>query len=119
MSSPAFVTGNLTRTPQLSRTGDGTPVVNLTLAENARRLVDGEWVDGATTYWQVSCFGAQAEHVIASLHRGARAIAVGIFRTRTWTSAEGEERSALEIVADEIGRSLRWATTKVTRAATG
>jgi asparagine synthase (glutamine-hydrolysing) len=31
---------------------------------------------------------------------------------------EGEERSALEIVADEIGPSLRWATTEVTRATT-
>jgi hypothetical protein len=28
MRSPAVVTGDLTRTPQLSRTGDGTPVVN-------------------------------------------------------------------------------------------
>ena len=95
------------------------PVVNLTLAENARRLVEGEWVDGPTTYWQVACFGAQAEHVIASLHRGARAIAVGTFRTRTWTTAEGEDRSALEIIAEEIGASLRWATTDVTRATTG
>lgn len=49
MSSPAFVIGNLTRTPQLSRTTDGTPEVNLTLAENSRRLVEGEWVDGPTT----------------------------------------------------------------------
>jgi hypothetical protein len=29
MSTPAFVIGNITRTPQLSHTGDGTPVVNL------------------------------------------------------------------------------------------
>ena len=116
MSTSVTVIGNLTRNPQLSRTGDGTPVVNLTLADNARRLVEGEWVDGPTTYWQVACFGTQAEHVIASLHRGARAIAVGTFRTRTWSSAEGEDRSALEIVADEIGASLRWATTEVTRA---
>ncbi len=56
MSTPAFVIGNITRTPQLSHTGDGTPVVNLSLAENTRRLVDGEWVDGTTTYWEVVCF---------------------------------------------------------------
>ena len=116
MSTSVTVIGNLTRNPQLSRTGDGTPVVNLTLADNARRLVDGERVDGPTTFRQVACFGAQAEHVIASLHRGARAIAVGAFRTRTWSTAEGEDRSALEIVADEIGPSLRWATSEVTRA---
>jgi single-strand DNA-binding protein len=66
------------------------------------------------------CFGEQAEHVVASLARGARAIAVGSPRTRAWTTGEGEDRSVLEIVADEIGPSLRWAevtrTTEVTRA---
>ena len=70
MSSPAFVIGNLTRTPQLSRTSDSTPVVNLTVAENSRRQVEGEWVDGTTTYWEIVCFGAQAEHIIASLTKG-------------------------------------------------
>ena len=118
MSSPAFVTGNLTRTPQLSRTTDGTPVVNLTVAENSRRQVEGEWVDGPTTFWDIVCFGAQAEHIIASLTKGARVIAIGTFRTRTWTAADGAERSTLEILADEIGPSLRWATTEITKAST-
>ena len=116
MSSPAIVTGNLTRSPQLSRTSDGTPVVNLTLAENSRRQVEGEWVDGPTTYWDVVCFGAQAEHIITSLTKGARAIAVGVFRTRTWTGPDGDERSRLELLADEVGPSLRWATTTITKA---
>jgi single-strand DNA-binding protein len=111
MSSPAFVTGN----PQLSRTSDATPVVNLTLAENSRRLVEGEWVDGPTTYWDIVCFGAQAEHIITSLTEGARVIAIGTFRTRTWTATDGQERSTLEILAEEIGPSLRWATTEVTK----
>ncbi len=115
MSSPAFVTGNLTRTPQLSRTTDGTPVVNLTLAENSRRQVEGEWVDGPTTFWDIVCFGAQAEHIIASLGKGARVIAIGTFRTRGWAAADGAERTKLEILADEIGPSLRWATTEVTK----
>ena len=118
MSSPAFVIGNLTRNPQLSRTSDGTPVVNLTLAENSRRLVEGEWVDGPTTYWDIVCFGAQAEHIITSLGKGARVIAIGTFRTRAWTASDGEERTKLEILADEIGPSLRWATTEVTKTST-
>ena len=116
MSSPAFVIGNLTRNPQLSRTTDGTPVVNLSLAENSRRLVEGEWVDGPTTYWEIVCFGAQAEHIIVSLTKGARVIVIGSFRTRTWIAADRAERSTLEILADEIGPSLRWATTAVTKA---
>jgi len=115
MSSPAIVTGNLTRSPQLSRTSDGTPVVNLTLAENSRRQVEGEWIDGPTTYWDIVCFGPQAENIIGSLTKGARVIAVGVFRTRTWTTADGDERSKLEILADEIGPSVRWATTQVSK----
>jgi single-strand DNA-binding protein len=118
MSSPAYVTGNLTRNPQLSRTTDATPVVNLTIAENSRRQVEGEWVDGPTTYWEVVCFGAQAEHIIASLTKGARVIAIGSFRTHAWTAGDGEERTKLEILADEIGPSLRWATTEVTKTST-
>ena len=90
---PAFVSGNITSTPQLTPTSDGAPVVNLSLAENTRRLVDGEWVDGTTTYWEVVCFGPQAENNAASLPRGARAIAVGTFRTRTWRGDDGGERS--------------------------
>ena len=115
MSSPAFITGNLTRTPQLSRTTDGTPVVNLAVAENSRRQVEGEWVDGSTTFWDVVCFGPQAEHAIASLTKGARVIMLGIFRTRAWTDSDGGERTRLEVLADEIGPSLRWATTTVSK----
>ena len=115
MSSPAFVTGNLTRTPQLSRTTEGAPVVNLTVAENSRRLVEGEWVDGSTTFWDIVCFGVQAEHVIASLTKGARVIVAGSFRTRAWTDADGGEHTRLEVRAEEIGPSLRWATTTVTK----
>lgn len=117
MSTSATVIGNLTRDPQLNHTSDGTPVVNLTLAENTRRLVDGEWVDATTTFWEIVVFGAQAEHISTTLHRGARAIAIGTFRTRTWRDQD-IERSRLEIVADEVGPSLRWATAHITKTTT-
>jgi single-strand DNA-binding protein len=64
----------------------------------------------------IVCFGARAENFIGSLHRGVRTIAGGGPRTRTWTTVEVQDRSVLEIVADETGPSLRWATTEVTRA---
>jgi single-strand DNA-binding protein len=64
------------------------------------------------------CFGAQAEHIIASVTKGARMIAIGTFRTRAWTAGDGEEHTKLEILADEVGPSLRWATTEVTKTGT-
>jgi single-strand DNA-binding protein len=42
-------------------------------------------------------------------------IAIGTFGTRTWTAADGTKRSTLEILAEEIRPSLRWATTQVTK----
>jgi single-strand DNA-binding protein len=51
----------------------------------------------------------------AATARGARAIAVGTVRTRTWRGEDGSERSRLEIVADEVGPSLRWDTAQVTK----
>jgi single-stranded DNA-binding protein len=66
----------------------------------ARRLVDGEWVDGTTTYWEVVCFGPQAENIAAWLPCGARAIAVGTFRTCTWRDDDGWRAVRLEIVAN-------------------
>ncbi len=74
MSTPITVIGNVTGNPQLSRTHSGTPVVNLTLAENHRRQVNGEWVDDAVTYGEIVCFGAQSEgHEVAVLIHHVRA----------------------------------------------
>ena len=41
-------------------------------------------------------------------------IVIGSFRTRAWIAGDGGERSTLEILAEEIGPSLRWATAEVT-----
>jgi single-strand DNA-binding protein len=117
MSTPAFVSGNITSTPQLTHTSDGTRVVNLSPRREhppARRRRMGRRHDH---HWEVVCFGPQAENIAASLPCGARAIAVGTFRTRTWHGDDGGERSRLEIVAFEVRPSLRWATAQITNTA--
>ena len=40
-------------------------------------------------------------------------VVVGRLRTNTWETPEGERRSKVEIEAEEIGPSLKWATAKV------
>jgi single-strand DNA-binding protein len=47
-----------------------------------------------------------------------RVIMAGSFRTRAWTDADGDEHTRLEVLAEEIGPSLRWATTTVTKTST-
>jgi len=60
----------------------------------------------------VICWRELAENVSESLKRGARVIVTGRLEQRTWEQ-EGNKRSVVEIIADEVAPSLRWATAKV------
>jgi single-strand DNA-binding protein len=61
----------------------------------------------------VNAWRTLAENAAESLTRGTRVVVTGRLRSRSWENQEGETRSAVEIEADEIGPSLRWATAKV------
>ena len=56
-----------------------------------------------------------AENVGESLGRGTRVIVVGRLEQRSWETDNGDKRSKVEVVADEIAPSLRWATAQVTK----
>ena len=58
----------------------------------------------------------QAEHAAESLSKGSRVVVVGRLQQRTWTAEDGSARSVVEVVAEELGSSLRWATATTTRA---
>jgi single-strand DNA-binding protein len=49
------------------------------------------------------------------LSKGSRVIVNGRLEQRSWETQDGEKRSVIEIVADEVGPSLRWATAKIER----
>ncbi len=56
-----------------------------------------------------------AENVSETLTCGARVIVTGRLEQRSWETAEGDKRSKVEVVADELGPSLRWATAQVVK----
>ena len=47
---------------------------------------------------------------------GGRVVVVGRLQQRTWMAEDGSARSTVEVVAEELGASLRWATATTTRA---
>jgi single-strand DNA-binding protein len=57
----------------------------------------------------------QAEHAAQSLSRGSRVVVVGRLQQRAWTAEDGGTRQVVEVVAEELGSSLRWATAMTTR----
>lgn len=108
--------GNITRDPELRFTPSGQANATFGLAVN-RRWQDrqsGEWQE-ATSFFDVVCWREMAENASESLSRGSRVIVTGRLEQRSWENQDGEKRSKVEVVADEIGPSLRWATATVTR----
>jgi single-strand DNA-binding protein len=97
-------------------TQNGIAVANLRVAVTQRIQQDGEWRDGDTSYLKVNVWRGQAEHLADSLGKGDRVMVTGRLRQRSWETPEGDKRSVIEIEADEVGASLKWATAKVERS---
>ena len=67
------------------------------------------------SFFTVVVWRDQAEHAAQSLAKGSRVVVVGRLQQRTWTAEDGSARSTVEVVSDELGPSLRWATATTTR----
>ena len=110
------VVGNCTRDPELRFTPSGQAVANFGLAVNRRwqNRQTNEW-DEATSFFDVTCWQQLAENVSESVQKGTRIIVSGRLDQRSWETQEGDKRSKIEIVADEVAPSLKWATATITK----
>jgi single-strand DNA-binding protein len=112
------ITGNLTEDPELRYTPNGAPVTNFRVAVTPR-VKDGDgWKDGDTSFFQVTAWRTLAENLAESLTKGARVMVQGRLQQRSWETPEGDKRSVVEVQAEEVGPSLRWATAKAERTST-
>jgi single-strand DNA-binding protein len=115
------IVGNLTRDPELRYTPNGTALVRFGVAVSRRARDDatGQWRDVDTSFFDVTAWRTLGENVAESLAQGMRVVVVGRLRTSSWETPEGEKRSRVEIEAEEVGPSLKWATAKVERQTRG
>lgn len=98
-----IITGNLTRDPELRSTASGMNVLKMGVAVNDRRKNQstGEWEEVAN-FVDVTVFGNRAEPLSRFLSKGAKVAIEGKLRWSQWENPQGEKRSKLEVVADEI-----------------
>jgi single-strand DNA-binding protein len=110
------VVGNVTRDPELKFLNSGQAALKLSIAVNRRwqNRQTQEWEE-RVSYFEVVGYGTMAENAANSLTKGARVIVSGRLEQRSWETENGDKRSIVEINADEIGPSLKWATAVVTR----
>jgi single-strand DNA-binding protein len=113
--------GNLVADPELRYTQNGLAVAGFTIASTPRTFdrASGEWKDGDALFLRCTVWREFAEHVAGSLKKGARVIATGRLKQRTYQDREGQNRTSIELEVEEIGPSLRYATAEVTRTARG
>jgi single-strand DNA-binding protein len=112
--STVTLVGNLTRDPELRFTQGGRAIANMGLAVSRRYQVNNEWQE-QTSYFNVVAWGQLGENAASSLSKGTRVVVTGRLEQRSYETQDGEKRSVVEVVADEIGPSLRWATASVDR----
>ena len=106
--------GNITRDPELRYTTGGRGVASFGLAVNRRYNVNGEWQE-ETSFFNVVAWGDLGENSAASLQKGSRVVVTGRLQQREYETREGEKRTVIEVIADDLGPSLRWAQAQVER----
>lgn len=110
------IVGTCGRDPELRFTPGGQAKAEWSMAIN-RSWTDKQTNEKkeVTSWFNVVAWGQLGENAAASLTKGSRAIVTGRLEQRTYETQTGEKRERIEIVADEVGPSLRWATAQVER----
>jgi single-strand DNA-binding protein len=100
--------GNLTDDPEVRSTEGG-------IARAMFRVAVSRHREQEPSFFTVVVWRDQAEHAAESLSKGSRVVIVGRLQQRSWTAEDGSARSVVEVLAEELGPSLRWATATPTR----
>lgn len=110
--------GNVVADPELRFTPSGAAVCNFRMASTPRTYNKdtSTWVDGEPLFLTVNVWRQQAEQVAESVTRGMRVVVVGVLKSRTYDTKEGEKRTVFEVEAEDVAVSLKFATAKVTKA---
>ncbi len=97
------ISGNLTRDGELRSTSGGMSILKLGVAVNDRRKnsQSGEWED-VPNFVDCTIFGARADALGQYLVKGTKVAIEGKLRWSSWETPQGDKRSKLEVVVDEI-----------------
>ena len=93
--------GNLTRDPELRATQGGVSLCKFGLAVNRKFKSGDEWKEDVC-FVDITVWGKQAENCAEYLSKGRQAFISGRLQLNQWETTEGEKRSKLEVVANNV-----------------
>ena len=91
----AILSGRLTADPEMRYTRDGKAVANFSLAVNYR---GGDEAD----FFECIAWERLAETVAEHLGKGRKVLVQGHLRQSRWSTPEGENRSRVQVVAQNV-----------------
>ncbi|MFB5649070.1 single-stranded DNA-binding protein [Leptospira wolffii] len=99
--SVTVLDGYLTNDPELKKTQTGKSVAKFTLAVNHQfKRQEGE--EGDVSYLDIEVWEKNAENCTEFLRKGKKVTVVGQLRQDRWKNQEGQSRSKVKVVADEV-----------------
>ena len=108
MFQKLVIVGRLGRDPELRYMPDGTGVCNISVAVDGTKKIKGGGYEKTTTWFSVSVWGQQGEHVSQYLTKGSEVIVDGVLdadeygNPPTWTNRNGEMRAQFKVRAKDV-----------------
>ncbi|MBI3892972.1 MAG: single-stranded DNA-binding protein [Candidatus Wallbacteria bacterium] len=97
-----FLIGNLTRDPELRYTAGGAAVCHFDLAMNRQFKGKDGTLQKETTYIKCTAWGKTGENCANYLSKGRSVFVEGRLNSRSWQTEEGQKRTAVEVVSDNV-----------------
>lgn len=87
---------------------NGSTKATLRVASTARRLnrETGEWMDGPTSFVNVTCWRQLANHVALCVRKGEPVVVMGRLQVRRYQHRDGSPGTAVEVEASALGHDL-------------
>ena len=99
-----FLSGNLTRDPEMRTTNNGFSILGFGIAVNDRRQnkQTGEWED-VPNFIDCNVLGRRAESLASMLHKGMKVTVEGKLHYSSWEDREtGQRRSKIDVTVDNL-----------------
>lgn len=94
--------GNLTRDPELRYVPSGTAVATFTIAVNRVYTSQAGEKKEETSFVRVVVWGRRAEVCGEYLRKGSPVFIEGRLQSRNWETQDGQKRSTIEVIADNV-----------------
>lgn len=112
------ISGHLTRDGELRTTANGANILTLGIAVNdSFKNSNGEWED-KPNFFDLKMFGTRAEKLAQYLTKGTKVTVEGKLSWSQWEK-DGQKRSKVEIIVDEIEFNSRKSETAPAYGASG